>query len=94
MSNRDNAHDVDILPDEKITKRSEPNKKSANQDKHRDRSSNFCYTLNPSEHITLNIKSNEILFKKHLLVETFSSETNCRSRYSRVFLVKTVLKIS
>ena len=24
MSNRDNAHDVDIFPDEKITKRSEP----------------------------------------------------------------------
>ena len=24
MSNRDNAHDVDFFPDEKITKRSEP----------------------------------------------------------------------
>ena len=24
MSNRDNAHDVDIFPDQKITKRSEP----------------------------------------------------------------------
>ena len=24
MCNRDNAHDVDIFPDEKITKRSEP----------------------------------------------------------------------
>ena len=24
MSNRDSAHDVDIFPDEKITKRSEP----------------------------------------------------------------------
>ena len=24
MSNRDNAHDVDIFPDQKLTKRSEP----------------------------------------------------------------------
>ena len=30
MSNRDNAHDVDIFPDEKIMKRSEPNKPSKN----------------------------------------------------------------
>ena len=74
MSNRENTHDVDIFPDEKITKRSEPNKPSTNQDKHRERSSNFCYTLNPWEHISLNIKSHEIFFKKHLLVETFSSD--------------------
>ena len=32
--NRDNAHDVDIFPDEKITKGSEP----TNQDKHFERS--------------------------------------------------------
>ena len=35
------------LPDEKSTKRSEPKKPSTNQDKHRERSSNVCYTLNP-----------------------------------------------
>ena len=74
MINRDNAHDVHIFPDEKITKRSEPNKLSTNQDKHRERSSNFCYTLNPWEHMRLNIKSNEIFFKKYLSVETFSSD--------------------
>ena len=74
MSNWDNAHDVDIFPDEKITKRSETNKPSTNQEKHHERSSNFCYTLNPWENILLNIKSNEIFFKKHLLVETFSSD--------------------
>ena len=38
------------------------------------RYSNVCYTLNPWEHVPLNIKSNEIFFKKHLLVETFSSD--------------------
>ena len=38
------------------------------------RSSNVCYTLNPWEHMPLNIKSNEIFFKKYLLVETFSSD--------------------
>ena len=32
MCNRDNAHDVDIFPDEKITKRSELNKPSTKQD--------------------------------------------------------------
>ena len=74
MSNQDNAHDVDIFPDEKITKRSEPNKPSTNQDKHRERSSSFCYTLNPCEHMSLNMKSNEILLKKYLLVETFSND--------------------
>ena len=45
-----------------------------NQDKHCERSSNFCYTLNLWEHMPLNIKSNEIFFKKYLLVETFSSD--------------------
>ena len=73
MRNSDNAPDVDIFPDEKIIKRSEPNKPSTNQDKHCERSSNFCYTINPWEHMPLNIKLNEIFFKKHLLVETFSS---------------------
>ena len=34
MCNQDNFHDIDIFPDEKITKRSEPK----NQDKHRKRS--------------------------------------------------------
>ena len=37
------------------------------------RSSNICYTLNPWEHMPLNIKSNEIFSKIYLLVETFSS---------------------
>ena len=45
-----------------------------NQDKHRERSSNFCYTLNPWEHMLLNIKLNEIFFKKYLLVETIPSD--------------------
>ena len=45
-----------------------------NQDKHCERSSNFCYTLNPWEHMPLNIKSNGIFFKNYLLVETFSSD--------------------
>ena len=48
--------------------------RSTNQDKHLERSSNFCYTLNPGEHIPLNIKSHEIFFKKYLLVGTFSSD--------------------
>ena len=38
------------------------------------RSSNVCYALNPWEHMPLNIKSNEIFFKKYLSVETFSSD--------------------
>ena len=59
MCNRDNACDVAACPS---TKWSEPNKPSTNQDKHRERSSNICYTLNPSEHMPLNIKSNEIFF--------------------------------
>ena len=74
MSNRDNAHDVDIFPNEKITKRSELNKPSTNQGKHRKISLNFCYTLNSWEHMPLNIKSNEIFIKKRLLVETFPSD--------------------
>ena len=86
MSNQDNADDVDIFPDEKITKKSEPNKSSTNQDNHRERSSNFCYTHNPWEHIPLNIKLNERFFKKYLLVETFSRMW--------VVSVKTALKIS
>ena len=45
-----------------------------NQDKHHERFSNVCYILNPWEHMPLNIKSNEIFFKKYLLVETFSSD--------------------
>ena len=54
-------------------KGSEPKKPSTNQDKYRERSSNFCFTLNPCEHMPLNIKSNDIFFKKYLSVETFSS---------------------
>ena len=38
------------------------------------RSSNICYTLNPWEHMPLNIKSNDIFSKIYLLVETFSSD--------------------
>ena len=52
--------------------RSEVNR--TNQDKHCESSSNFCYALNPWEHMPLNIKSHEIFFKKYLLVETFSSD--------------------
>ena len=87
MSNRDNAHDLDIFPDEKITKRSEPNKPSTNQEKHRKRSSNFCYTLNPWEHMRNFFKN--IFWSKHC-----PAITDCRSQLSRVFLVKPVLKIS
>ena len=74
MCNRDNACDVAACPDEFSTKRSKPNKPCTNQDKHHERSSNVCYTLNPWEHMPLNIKSNEIFFKKYLLVKTFSSD--------------------
>ena len=74
MCNRDNAHDVAACPDEENTKRSEPNKPSTNQGKHRERSFHFCYTLNPWEHMPLNIKSNEVFFKKYILVKTFSSD--------------------
>ena len=63
MCNWDNARDVAACPDEQSTKRMEPNKPSTNQDKHHERSSNVCYTLNSWEHMPLNIKSNEI-FKK------------------------------
>ena len=31
-------------------------------------------SVNPWEHMPLNIKSNEIFFKKYILVETFSSD--------------------
>ena len=62
MCNWDNAHDVAACPDEWSTKRSEPNKSSTNQDKHCEKSSNFCYTLNPWEHMSLNIKLYEIFF--------------------------------
>ena len=71
MCNWDNAHDVATCPDEWSMKRSELNKPSTNQDKHHKRSSNFCYTLNRWEHVPLNIKLNEIFFKKYLLIETF-----------------------
>ena len=74
MCNRVNARDVAACPDEWSTKRSEPNKPITNQEKHHGRSLNVCYTLNPSEHMPLNIESNEIFFKKYLLVESFSSD--------------------
>ena len=48
-------------------------KPSTNQDNYHERSSNVCYTLNPWDHIPLNIKSNEIFFEKYLLVKTVSS---------------------
>ena len=63
MCNQDNARDVAACPDGQSTKRSEPNKPSTNQDKHRERFLNLCYTLNPWEHMPLNVKSNETFFK-------------------------------
>ena len=75
MCNRDNACDVATCPDECSTKRSELNKPSTNQDEHHERSSNVCYALNPLDHMPLNIKSNQIFFKKYILVETFSSDS-------------------
>ena len=45
-----------------------------NQDEYHEKSSNVCYTLNPWEHMPLNFKSNEIFFKKYILVETISSD--------------------
>ena len=74
MCNRNNARDVAACPDELSTKRSEPNKPSTNQNKHCERSLDFCYTRNPWEHMPLNIKSHKIFFKKYILVETFSSD--------------------
>ena len=62
MSNQDNAHDIDIFPNKKTTKKNEPNKPSTNEDKHCERSSNFCCTLNPWGHMPLNIKRSEIFF--------------------------------
>ena len=41
MCNQDNARDVAACPDELSTKRSEPNKPSTHQDKHREKTSNF-----------------------------------------------------
>ena len=41
MCNQDNAHDEEIFPDEKITKRREPTNQAQNQDKYRERSSNL-----------------------------------------------------
>ena len=38
------------------------------------RSSNVCYTLNPWEHMPLNIKLHEKFFKKYILVKTFSRD--------------------
>ena len=73
MCNQGNARDVAACPDVYSKKRSEPNKPSTNQDKPCERSSNFCYSLNPWEHMSLNIKSNEVFFKNYLLVETFSN---------------------
>ena len=38
------------------------------------RSSNVCYTLNPWEHMPLNIKLHEKFFKKYILVKIFSRD--------------------
>ena len=57
--------------------------RSSNQDKHRERSSNF-WISNRMRYFLKNI-----FWSKH-----FPATTNCRSRHSRVFLVKPVLKIS
>ena len=62
MCNRDNACDVAACSDESSTKRSELNKPCTNHDKHHERFSKLCYTLNTWEHMPLNIKSNEIIF--------------------------------
>ena len=76
------------------TKRSQPNKPSTNQYEHRERPSNFCYTLNPWEHMSLNIESMRYFLKNIFWSKHFPATTNYRSRHSRVFLVKPVLKIS
>ena len=57
--------------------------RSSNQDKHRERSSDF-WISNRMRYFLKNI-----FWSKH-----FPATTNCRSRHSRVFLVKPVLKIS
>ena len=80
MCNRDNACDVAACSDEQSTKRSEPNKPYINQDKHHERSSNLCYTLNPWEHMPNS--------------KYFPATTNRRSWYLQGFFVKPVLKIS
>ena len=43
-----------------------------------ERSSNFYYTLNPWQHKSLNIKSNEIFFKNYILVETLQKPAFAR----------------
>ena len=52
------------LPPVQMNKARREVNRTNHQDKHRERSSNFCYTLNPWEHMPLNIKSNEIFLKK------------------------------
>ena len=58
-----------------------------------ERSSNFCYTFNPWEHMPL-LNRMRYFFKKIFWPKHFPATTNCRSQHSQVFLVKPVLKIS
>ena len=84
MCNRGNARDVAACPDEWSTKSSELNKPGTNQDKHRERSPNFCYTLNSWEHMPLTCDINRMRHKKNISQWRLIAEAGIRG----CFLVK------
>ena len=94
MSNRDNAHDVDISQMKKsIRQVNRTNQVQTKKHIVKDRQTSVlhliprstCYWI--SNRMRYSLKN--IFWSKH-----FPATTNCRSRHSRVFLVKPVLKIS
>ena len=91
MYNRDNAHDVTACPDEQSTKRCEPNKPTTNFVKGLQTSITHLMTRSTCHWISNRMR---YFFKNIFWSKHFPVTTNCRSRHSRVFLVKPVLKIS
>ena len=89
MSNRDNAHDVDIFPDGKITKRSDRTNQVQTKINIVKGLQTSVIRLIPGG--TCHWISNR---RRYFLKNIFWSTANCRRRHSRVFLVKPVLKIS
>ena len=94
MSNRDNAHDVDISQMKKS--RREVNRTNQVQTKKhivKDRETSVLHLIPRS---TCHWISNRMRYslKNIFWSKHFPATTNCRSRHSRVFLVKPVLKIS
>ena len=93
MYNRDNACDIAACPDEQSMKRSELNKPSTNQDKHRKGLQTSVILLIPGS--TCHWISNRMrYFHKNIFwSKHFPATTNCKSQHSQVFLVKSFLKI-